>query len=104
MRKKKKYLYDECSGGTRIVIYTDTFNYIVIQGNKDLPDETFFNKSNLKNYYTSIRSLIQGMFEKRVKTHLKRLTTVDLNKSIESAYKDVIDLSKAVEGVTIKRT
>lgn len=95
MKKKINIIYDKTLGNDRVVIGTDTYNFVVIQGPKEATQ--LMSKDRYRTYYTNIRSLIQGLYDKRIKTHFDTLTLSNLEKAIKSAYTDVIDISRGID-------
>jgi|14BtaG_2_1085337.scaffolds.fasta_scaffold00192_7 hypothetical protein len=92
-----KIIYDKIFKKDRVVIGTNTYNFIVIQGPKDA--EGLLKKDRYRSYYTSTKGLLQGMYDKRIKSHFDSISITNLQKAFLGAYNDVIDVSKEIEDV-----
>lgn len=92
-----KIIYDKILKKDRVVIGTNTYNFIVIQGPKDA--EGLLEKDRYRSYYTSTKSLLQGMYDKRIKSHFDSISITNLQKAFLGAYNDVIDVSKEIKDV-----
>tara|TARA_R110000782_G_scaffold42400_1_gene96409 strand:- start:645 stop:971 length:327 start_codon:yes stop_codon:yes gene_type:complete len=100
-------IYDEIIGKQRTIIAVDRFNFIVIEGPEAIDYKELTSKGKYRNYYTSIHSLITATYTKRVKTHFSDFTLMEMQKALQSAYKDVITLSNGIDNIAkqlIKRT
>ena len=56
-------------------------------------------RDRYRSYYTSTRGLLQGMYDKRIKSHFDSISITNLQKAFLGAYNDVIDVSKEIEDV-----
>jgi len=88
-------IYDKTLGKERVVIGTDTYNFVVIQGPKAA--KQLMTKDRYRTYYTNVRSLIQGLYDKRIKSHFDTLTLSNFEKAVRSAYTDIIDISRGID-------
>lgn len=100
MSFRANVFYDKTIRDNRHILTKDKFNWVYCYGKKDLSIDSMLKNENNTFFFTSLKSLFINLFEKRLKSHFTKMEVHEVIKSVDSAYRDVVDMSMEMEEMT----
>ena len=79
----------------------------IITEKEGLSIDSMLKNENNTFFYTNMRAMLENLFEKRLKSHFTKMEVHEFIKAVNSAYRDIVDMSKELEELTqgmIQRT
>lgn len=100
MSFKTNIFYDKTIRGYRHILTKDKWNWVYCYGKEGISIENMLKNENNTFFYTSMRSFLENLFEKRLKSHFTKMEVHEFVKAVNSAYRDVIEMSRELEKIT----
>jgi hypothetical protein len=93
-------IFDKSDEKDRHLISRDKYNWIYLVGPKHNTIEQIVALKDNKLYYTSMKSLVIELFEKRLNKSTHVLGTQEIVKAVNMAYQDVVEVAIGVQTAT----
>jgi len=100
MNIKDNIFYNKVLGKNRYLLSKDKYSWVWTYGSKESSVDNLCKNKNNREYYTSFRSMLLNVFEKRFKAHMTKFTLKGVQKALREAYRDILDVSSTLDKVT----